>query len=194
MGNIATEPVDVINRRLVDHYGETEDFGVRRPNFRIVWSEDQLEMRRTEYSDSGMLLVTPEVRQLPKYRQWIKEKHVLERLTVVPFFNEQDLPASKLSYEPIWVFEDGKGQALPAAWIVSKFVVDSIHQAMEKAGVYTKYKDKNETKEELTLRLKAIEDEMFANESRTGDSLAHKEAVSMAGLDGRSNTEGKEAE
>lgn len=184
MSNVPIEPLEVINRRLVDHYGATEERGVSRPNFRIVWSEDQMEMRRTEFTDEGFQLLVPEVRNLPKYRQWVKEKWVLERLTVVPFINEADLPASKLSYEPIWVFEDAKGRALPPAWVIAQFVVDGIHQAMEQAGVYTKYKDKNETPEEKRLRLKAIEDEMFANETRTGDSLAHKEGISMVGLDG----------
>src|SRR5262245_31149745 len=103
---ITYEKVETINRRLHDLYGETESQGERLPNFRIVWSEDQFEMRKTDYTDSGFRLLHPEVRKLPKYRQWITKKHVLERLTVVPFVNEHDLPDSKLSYEPIWVFED----------------------------------------------------------------------------------------
>lgn len=181
------EPLEIINRRLQNHYGETNDL----PNFRIVFSEEQFEYRKTEYSDTGVLLLQPEVRYLPKYRQWISHKWVVERLTEIPFINESDLPASRLSYEPLFVFEDAKGEALPPSWVVAQLAIDGVHQAMRSAGVYVKYKDKNETTEEKRLRLKAIEDEMFANETRTGDSLAHKEAVSMAGLDGTSKKEGE---
>jgi hypothetical protein len=184
---ITYEKVETINRRLHDHYGETESRGERLANFRIVFSEDQFEMRRTTHTDEGFELIRPEVRLLPKYRQWIHRKYVLERLTVVPYINEAELPDSKLSYEPIWVFEDRLGQAITPVWAVAKLVVDGIHKAMENAGVYTKYPDKNETKEQVEHRLKTIEDSLFENESDVGDALATKNAISMAGLDGRSN-------
>lgn len=179
---ITIEKPETINRRLHEHYGETENL----PNFRIVWSEDQLEMRKTEHDDKGNPLLFPEVRNLPKYRQWIQEKWVLERLTVVPIFSEGDLPSSKLSYEPIWVFEDRTKRPLPPYWPMAKFVVDGIHKAMEEAGVYTKYKDKNETPEQVEARLKKIEEYLYSNESDVGDALATKNAISMAGLDPKS--------
>jgi hypothetical protein len=181
--NIPFEKVETINRRLHDHYGETEERGNRLPNYRIVWSEDQTELRKTDYTDAGVRLLHPEVRQLPKYRQWIQEKWVLERLTVVPFINEQDLPDSKLSYEPIWVFEDRNGQKLHPAWRMAQFVVDGIHKKMAEAGAYARYKDKNETPEQVEHRLKEIEAHLYQNESNVGDALATKNAISMAGLD-----------
>jgi hypothetical protein len=179
---ITYEKVETINRRLHDIYSETANL----PNFRIVWSEDQFEMRRTNFTDEGFELIHPEVRNLPKYRQWIQRKYVLERLTVVPYVNEADLPDSKLSYEPIWVFEDAKGDPITPAWAVTKFIIDGIHKAMAEAGVYTKYPDKNETVEQINDRLQTIQDSLFENESNVGDALATKNAISMAGLDGRS--------
>ncbi|SRR5215204_4034356 len=179
------EPLEIINKRLHDTYGETEEKGVRLPNFRIVWSEDQREKRLMEYTDEGFQLMYPEVREVPKYRQWIKQKWVIERLTHVPVFDEKTLPTGKLSYEPIWVFEDAKGRPLPPNWVIAKFCIDGIHKAMEQAGVYTKYKDHNETPEEIEARLKEIEDHLYSNESIVGDALATKNAISMAGLDGR---------
>ena len=86
------ETLEIINKRLKDNYGETVD----RPNFRIVWSEDQFENRLTHFTDEGFELIHPEVRQLPKYKQWIHDKYVLERLTEVPIINENELPSSKL--------------------------------------------------------------------------------------------------
>lgn len=186
MKQLVIEPVEVINRRLQENYGETEEKGNRLPNYRIVWSEDQMELRRTDRTREGFQLAHPVVMELPKYRQWIQKKHVLERLTVVPIINEQDLPSSKLSYEPIWVFEDAKGRALPPVWPMCKFVIDGIHDRMAQAGAYTRHPDHNETKEELDARLKEIEAYLYQNETDVGDALATKNAISMAGLDGRS--------
>ncbi len=184
------EPLEIINKRLHDTYGETEEKGNRLPNFRIVWSEDQREKRLMHHTNEGFQLLNPEVREVPKYKQWIKEKWVLERLTQVPVIDEKTLPMGRLSYEPCWVFEDAKGRALPPNWVIAKFCVDGIHKAMEEAGVYTKYKDHNETKEEIEARLKAIEDHLYANETDVGDALATDNAISMAGLDGRSKNAG----
>lgn len=181
------EPLHIINKRLEDRYGRDGE----KPNYRIVYSEDQFEMRETAYDDKGVPLLFPEVRKLPKYRQWIQEKHVLERLTLVPSVNAKEIPVSALSYEPIFVFEDAKGRALPPAWPVAQLAIDSIHQAMRQAGVYTKYHDEFDglnTKELLEKKAEKIDDivkVMFANESEVGDALATENAISMAGLDGQ---------
>ncbi len=187
---VGHEPLDVINKRLHDSYGETEEKGNRLPNYRIVWSEDQREKRLMHHTNEGFQLINPEVREVPKYSQWIREKWVLERLTEVPVVDSKTLPMGRLSYEPIWVFEDRLGRSLPPNWVIAKFCIDEIHRKMQDAGVYTKYKDHNETKEEVEERLKAIEAHLFANESDVGDALATKNAISMAGLDGRSKDGG----
>src|SRR6188768_947740 len=99
-----------INTKLKDEYGSTENF----PNFRVVWSEDQLEKKLCYYTASGMQLLTPEIREVPKYRQWIHSKYLLEGLKIVPDFQAKEI-SSKLSYEPIWQFER-EGEAVLPIW------------------------------------------------------------------------------
>lgn len=185
------ESVELLNKRLKERYGNTED----RANYRIVWSEDELEMRQTDFDDKGQKLLMPEVRQLPKYKQWIQRKWLLERLTVVPVINEKEIPTSKLSYEPLWVFEDGKGNPLMPAWVIAEFCIDSVHQAMREAGVYTKYHDefdgltKEQFREKKLEKIDGIVAHLWPNESDLGDALSTKNAISMAGLDGTKTNE-----
>jgi len=176
---IPIENVETLNRRLKESYGLTNDL----PNFRIVWSEDQWEMRETEYTNEGFQLLYPEVRNLPKYKQYIHEKFLLERLTVVPNFQVRELGGSELSYECIWVFEDSKGNPLRPVWPAARFVIDQIHKAIEEKTTYTKYKDPmaglntkqllEKKHEEITI----LEQILFEGETDIGDSLAYKEGV-----------------
>ena len=173
------ETLETINKRLKDNYGETAD----RPNFRIVWSEDEFENRLTYFTDEGFELIHPEVRRLPKYKQWIHEKYVLERLTAVPVISENELPECKLSFEPLWVFEDVKGFPVKPTWAAAKFVIETVHEQVRTAGVYTKYKDPENglTQEQMfekrNSELQVIQDELFGNETTIGDALAHRQGV-----------------
>jgi len=175
---VPVESIETINRRLTDHYGSTNDM----TNYRIVWSEDQFEFRKTAFTDEGLELIYPEVRKLPKYRQWIHEKFVLERLTEVPAINQDELELV-LSYEPLWVFEDKEGFPLRPAWIVCKFVVDQVHRNIEEAGLYTKYPDpyagltEPQLLEKKDAELKILEEELFGNETNIGDGLAYNGGV-----------------
>src|ERR1035437_5550442 len=101
------ETIESINKKLKEEYGT--EFG-NSPRFRVVFSEDQYEKRMTDFTDEGFELITPEVRLLPKYKQWIREKYILERL--IPVTGETDLVV-KVSYEPAWVFQNKKGDYLP---------------------------------------------------------------------------------
>jgi len=152
------------------------------PNYRVVWSEDQFEFRSTNYTDEGLELLHFETRKLPKYRQWIMEKWVLERLSEVPAINQGELNLA-LSYEPLWVFEDKSGFPLDPKWIVCKFVVDQVHKNIEEAGSYTKYKDpyaglnSKDLLEKKDEELKEIEKELFGDETAIGDALAYDYGV-----------------
>ena len=97
-----TETIDSMNRQLVDLFGIDTISG--EAMWRVVWSEDQFEKRLMDVTDEGFQLLYPEVRLVPRYRQWIREKYVLERLTIVPEINAEELPTSKLTYESMWVF------------------------------------------------------------------------------------------
>lgn len=175
---IPIENVDTINKRLVDHYGKTNDM----PNFRIVFSEDQFEIRLTNYTDEGFQLIHPEVRRLPKYKQWIHEKYVLERLTVVPAINKNEIE-ELLSFEPLWTFEDSGGFPLRPAWIAAKMVVEQVLSNLENKGVYTRYKDPDDglnTKDQLEkkyVELQNMEEALFGNENDITDALAYGSGV-----------------
>jgi hypothetical protein len=137
-----TERIESINQRLVDLFGLDTVTG--RPMWRIVWSEDQLEKRLGTYDDitrEGIYLRTvTEVREVPKYRQWIHNKYVLERLVIIPDINTEELPTQKLSYEPMYVFENFKGEALPPRTDVAKIIIDSVYAAQGKKSL-AKYVD-----------------------------------------------------
>ena len=171
-----TEPIESINKQLVNMFGIDTITG--RPIFRVVWSEDQFEKRLTQYTDSGLQLLHPEVRELPKYRQWIKEKYVLERLVLVPDVNLSELPSERMSYEPLWVFEDRHGNYLPPRFDAAKVVVDTVYAALGKESL-AKYKDEENTLEGREKNIKNIEEELFGNESNVSDALAHNQAVTV---------------
>jgi|SRR5882672_554335 len=179
------EPVESINASLVDYYGVDTITG--DPIWRVVWSEDQFEHRLGTYDDfvpntEIYLRTVTEVRYVPKYRQWIKQKFVLERLVVIPESNIPELPATKVSYEPIYVFETGSGKYLPPNLQAAKFVVDTIYAATGKSSM-AKYKDpdaglnKEDQFDKKVSEIDAIQKELFGNESLVGDALAHDQAI-----------------
>jgi len=183
-----TETIESINRQLVDLYGIDTITG--QPIWRVVWSEDQFEHRLGTYDDftpAGLYLRTvTEVRYVPKYSQWISEKYVLERLVVVPETNAGDLPATKLSYEPMYPFQGNRGEYLPPRLDAAKFVIDAVLAAMGKSTL-VKYKDPASglsTEEQMEVKSKEIntlQKELFGNETDTGDALAHREAIVVPG-------------
>jgi hypothetical protein len=181
-----TEKIESLNQQLIDLYGI--DTATGQAQWRIVWSDDQLEKRRTDYSPSGIKLPHPMVYELPKY-SYIKGLYVLERLVVIPQPNQDDLPDAKLSYEPMWVFQDAKGDYLPPHIQASKFVIDTVYAAMGKTSL-RKYVDSemNTTEEGRQAKVSAIQSELFGNETDTGDALAYKEGVTVP-----SNYEKKES-
>jgi len=173
------ETLDSINYNLAANFGK--DIVTGLPNWRVVWSEDQFERRLGTYDDytpNGVYLRTVrEVREVPKYRQWIKEKYVLERLTVIPAINLDDLPVGPLSYEPIYPFEDKHGNALPPKWLACQFLIKHMLERMNTSGS-ARYKEEIVGDE---IRLKQLEEELFGNETPVGDALAHGSGVSLVG-------------
>ncbi len=168
-----TERIESLNRQLQDLYGIDTVTG--KTMFRIVWSEDQFEKRLTQCTPEGLQLMYPEVKELPKYKQWIKEKYVLERLVLVPDVNLSELPTQKLSYEPIWVFEDRYGNYLPPRLDAARLVVDSLYAKLGKPIVARK--DEDSTVEGKAKRIQKLEEDLFGNENNTTDALAHGQAV-----------------
>lgn len=168
-----TESLVSINRQLRDLYGL--DTISSKPIWRIVWSEEQLEKKLVNYSPAGVAYLTPQIVEAPKYRQWIHNKFVLERLTLVPSAHEE-LTVEKISYEPIWVFEDNHGNALPPRLDASKLIIDTLYAALGKVDL-SKYADPGESVEVKEERLDKLQAELFGNETNVGDALAHGEAI-----------------
>ena len=169
-----TEPIESINRQLVDHFGIDTSSG--QPMFRIVWAPDQFDKRLTHYTDGGILLLHPEVRLLPKYRQWIGEKWILERL--VANLNNLELGTEKQSYECIWTFQDRNDNYLPPRFDAAKAVVDILYAAEGKKSLrhYIENEDNIETRHARVEKLYA---ELFGNETPAGDALAYGSGIAV---------------
>ena len=99
------------------------------PRVRLIWSEDAKELRYGEFEEfCGPLYLRTfvGVKLCPKY-SWIRERYVLERWFPPDVTFDIELPEStKGSFEPIYVFQDKYGKALP----LNLRVVELICQAM----------------------------------------------------------------
>lgn len=173
-----TETVESINRQLIDLFGIDTITGL--PIFRVVWSNNQLEKRLMDTTDTGIILLTPVVREVLKYKQWVRDKFILERLVLIPDVNQSELPAQKLSYEPLWVFQNSQGDPLPPALWACKFIIDTVYAAMGKRSL-RKYVDVEEQNpvEEREKRIAMLTEELFGDESGllgttiTGETVAY---------------------
>lgn len=183
------ESIEVLNQRLVDCWGLAESTYAR---YRIVYSENELETRIEEWEDrtsEGFFIRRVyEARQVPKYRQWIQNKYVLEQLTIIPEMHRDNI-GEKLSYEPVWVFEDKNGNPLPPKWEAIELIITEIMGNVfgtEYKG-RAKYKDPESGLDEESLiaakkaKIENLERELFGNETNVGDALAYKTGVVVPG-------------
>lgn len=170
------ESIDSINNQLIDLYGIDTVTGI--PIWRIVWSDDQREHRKVAITPSGVHLLHPMVFELAKY-PYIKERYVLERLVIVPEQHQDELPASKLSYEPMFVFQRPDGSYLPPILPATKFIVDTVYAAMGKVSL-AKYTEDN-SEEARHERVRDLQEQLFGNETDVGDALAYKEGIVVPG-------------
>jgi len=132
------ESIAILNRRLEETYGRYLD---SRPHYRIVFSEDQFEKRWTNYTDEGFALLNPEVRELPKYRQYMQPPcYVLEKLTEIPEGPKNDL-TEKLSYEPVWSFYDVNHNPVAPVWMAIQLILKSLIEQMTGVKGKIKYSD-----------------------------------------------------
>jgi hypothetical protein len=172
MNEPAAHEVEQINKLLHDEYGSDI---TGRANFRVVWSNDQYEKRLMRYTDTGIELLTPEVREVPKYKQWAADRYILERLTYIDIPAEE-MTINRVSYESIWSFVNNRMEYLPPRYEVCKIVIEAINQKLGKS-FGPRYKDTEEQLEEKQQRITAIQQELFGNETDTGDAIAHGDAV-----------------
>ncbi len=173
------ETVETINDTLEKLFGIDTITG--KPIFRVVWSDDQFENRRTEYTDEGIKLLNPEVRYLPKYRQYIQARYILERLVLVPFANMNDLPTMKQSYEPLWVFQAGNGEALPPRIDACKLVIDTLLAATGKSPLAKAAELKNPEDPNAPIKSK---EELYEHRKKEIDDLQNQLFGEESGLEG----------
>jgi hypothetical protein len=169
------ESIESINEKLVENYNR--DIGDGRPNYRVVWSDDQFEKRITTHDSHGNQLIHPEVRLLPKYKQYIRHRYILERLTLIT--GETDL-LEKIAYEVIWTFQDKNGKYLPPWFEACRHIIENILMNMAAKNYYTKYKD-TMSKEQYIAEIQKMEDELFGNESIITDALHYGFGVTVPG-------------
>jgi len=139
-----------------------------------------------DVTDEGWQLLTPQVREVPKYKQWIQDRYVLERLVLVPEINRKELADVIDSYEPLFVFQNAYTDGyLPPKINACKFVIDSLYAAMGKKSM-RKYVEPNaeETKELRDKRVQEIFNELYGNESDVTDALRYKEGVFLSSSPG----------
>lgn len=102
------------------------------PLLRLVWSTDQTEIRLGTFNDFyGHIFVRTvrEVRMVHKY-PYLRDRWVLE-MWIPPAAlqgNPELVNSHEGSYEPIYVFEDAKGQYLEPNFRVVELIVGHLHK------------------------------------------------------------------
>ena len=97
------------------------------PLFRLVWSDDQKEMRTGTYRvyTNDVFIREEQITKLTHKYDYISERWVLEQWFPPEIVFSEELPNSVHgSYEPIYVFES-KGQPLPLSLLPIQFLVQS---------------------------------------------------------------------
>lgn len=177
------ETMKVLNSRLIDYFGKFESGDA---NFRIVWSDDETEKRLVSHTVNGVELLFPEMAIVPKYA-YIKARFILERIVPIPNIDSPEMLDKKLSYEPIWVFENAKNEALAPNWEVTNILIRTLlDQNLYRNGPYKIAEGEGNTTEELEYRAEKMEELLFGDESAISTALAQGSAVGYGSQ--RSNT------
>ena len=166
--------VDRINESLKDSYGIETVSGL--PMWRIVWSADQFEKRKSKFTPAGIELIQPQVFEFPKYPH-VKNKWILENLVLVPDFQQDELCGLKKSYECMFVFEHQRtGAMLPPRYDVSQFIIHTIEVAKGAKFNAAKYKqDPEKAKKELD----EMHEYLWGNETAVSDHLQYGTGVAV---------------
>jgi hypothetical protein len=96
------------------------------PMFRLVWSDDQYEIRTGVFAKfiAGIKVSEEKRTQNVLKYNWIKERWIVEQWFPPEVCMLEELPESvRGSYEPIYVFEDKDSNALPLKLEVVQFLV-----------------------------------------------------------------------
>lgn len=174
------ERVETINKRLEEYFGRDDR---NLPIWRVIWSDDQFEKQLLSYTPEGLSLIYPEWREVPKYKMMgIHSRYILERLVAVPVLHTDEM-VSKISYEPMWTFEDSDSNPMPPKWEACELIVNTVYAAQGKKTSEPLYHDDErglatpELIEYHKERVKDLQLDLFGNETDTGDALAYREGI-----------------
>lgn len=170
-----TESIESINSQLINLFGVDTVSG--RAIWRVVWSMDQFEKRLVNVTAEGFELLTPIVREVPKYRQWIQNKYILEQLVAVPDYQVIELGGLKTSYEPKFVFSDKDDNYLPPLVEVCVRVIKSIQLKLGKITFAEYAQSAEEAVEEQKKKVDEVIEYLYGNESDVSDALTRKEGI-----------------
>lgn len=125
--------METLESKIINDYlGTLEKVPLKDdPLFRLIWSDEQFELRTcTKQLYMGNLLVGNMdcTEKVPKY-PWIQGRWVFEMWFGPDVVLHDELPESKNgSYEPLYVFEAKKGEALPLNLKVIEFIISRIRK------------------------------------------------------------------
>lgn len=145
------ELAESINSRLLESYGRAYDL----PLFRVVYSNSQREKRYGTFikeTEAGLYLGQETcVREVEKY-PFYNDMWILE--IIQPNISNPEIQ-EKLSYEPLWVFKDKKGNPLPLDWeIIQKICYFKLHgrsDARTQRDIDSAAEEKLNQEKEMTL-------------------------------------------
>jgi len=185
-----SEGIDVINSRLKDMYGL--DVSVSKPNYRIVWSNSQYEIRTNPagfdiYGDEEIFLRTEfgpkEVEKYPLHPDmWVLECLQPKTARDIPFLVDPVM----YSYEPLFIFGAGNSNPQPI-WKAVNFLV---HAHKFRQAVTEKKTDKDLLIEDMKNLAKEKEEcKMYLQNENPplATSLHAGESVLNAGLGEKTN-------
>jgi hypothetical protein len=98
------------------------------PLFRLVWSDDSYELRTGTFAKfiAGVKVSEHTTTEKVLKYNWISERWLVEQWFPPSICMMDELPESiNGSYEPIYVFEDAKGNALPLKMEVVEFLIQA---------------------------------------------------------------------
>lgn len=169
-----------INTKLKREYGSDKLNG--RQMFRVIWSDDEFENRRSifrDYTESGLFLrEVNEVRKCYKYPY--RHRYIIEKSNDIVLTNEI---LEHNGYEAIWVFEE-KLELSPKA--IFMFCHWAVTGSIARGKNISEYTDEQEVKD----RLKEFEEEAkffedYFLQSGGDMGIGYGEAVSYSGLDAK---------
>lgn len=167
--------IKALNKLLKETYGSYDD---GRPWFRISWSTTQRETRWgifREFVGSIFLREYRGVKENAHKYSWIKDRWILEKLTLPPrslkYWTPEIIGLENGSYEPVWCFNKNGEYQKPEWWACQRLV---------KAALVGPFKMNQDD-------LDTLEREKFEKEVNTGiEILEDQESDFQHGLHSRS--------